>query len=179
MGAHVSAVPNHQVGRVTPLATRAAVAFFGVFGYELDPRQLSAEERATVADQIAFYRRWRDLFQFGRFLRLVGPFDGDGNETAWMVASEDGRTAIVAHYRVLRHPGAGRRRQRLRGLDPATVYAIAEWPVDESATDGPSLRGGDELMAVGLLVDGPSGVAELGDFRARLFVLRAVDESRS
>jgi len=37
MGAHVAAVPNHQVGRVTPLATRAAVAFFGVFGYELDP----------------------------------------------------------------------------------------------------------------------------------------------
>ena len=36
MGAHVSAVPNHQVSRITPLATRAAAAFFGVFGYELD-----------------------------------------------------------------------------------------------------------------------------------------------
>ena len=40
MGAHVAAVPNHQTGRITPLATRAAVAFFGVFGYELDPTVL-------------------------------------------------------------------------------------------------------------------------------------------
>ena len=55
MGAHVSAVPNHQVGRVTPLATRAAVAFFGVFGYELDPRTLDAADRAAIVDQVAFY----------------------------------------------------------------------------------------------------------------------------
>ena len=40
MGAHVSAVPNHQIGRVTPISTRAMVAFFGVFGYELDPTRL-------------------------------------------------------------------------------------------------------------------------------------------
>ena len=61
MAAHVSAVPNHQVGRVTPLSTRAAVAFFGVFGYELDPTVLSPTERAEVSDQIDFYRRHREL----------------------------------------------------------------------------------------------------------------------
>src|SRR5213080_5278121 len=54
MGAHVSAVPNHQVGRITPLATRAAVAFFGVFGYELDPTTFTDEERRDVAGQVAF-----------------------------------------------------------------------------------------------------------------------------
>ena len=47
MAAHVSAVPNHQVGRVTPLGTRAAVAFFGVFGYELDPRTLDDRTSGT------------------------------------------------------------------------------------------------------------------------------------
>jgi alpha-galactosidase len=67
MGAHVSAVPNHQVGRVTPLATRAAVAFFGVFGYELDVTRFSDEERRAVRDQVAFYKAHRELFQFGRF----------------------------------------------------------------------------------------------------------------
>ena len=65
MGAHVSAVPNHQTGRVTPLATRAAVALFGVFGYELDPTALTADEAAQVRDQIAFYRRHRTTFQRG------------------------------------------------------------------------------------------------------------------
>ena len=43
MGAHVAAVPNHQTGRITPIGTRAAVAFFGAFGYELDPTALSAD----------------------------------------------------------------------------------------------------------------------------------------
>ena len=47
MGAHVSAVPNHQVGRITPIATRAAVAFFGVFGYELDPTALHGRRAAA------------------------------------------------------------------------------------------------------------------------------------
>ena len=79
MGAHVSAVPNHQTGRVTPLATRAAVAFFGVFGYELDPTALTAEERREIAEQIAFYEAHRELLQCGRFLRLRSPFEGDGD----------------------------------------------------------------------------------------------------
>ena len=84
MGAHVSAVPNHQTGRITPLATRAAVAFFGVFGYELDPTALTADERAEVAAQVAFYERHRETFQRGRFLRLESPFEGDRDQVAWM-----------------------------------------------------------------------------------------------
>ena len=60
MGAHVSAVPNHQVGRVTPLDTRAAVAFFGNLGYELDPRALDEVEHERVQQQIAWYKERRD-----------------------------------------------------------------------------------------------------------------------
>ena len=91
MGAHVSAVPNHQAGRITPLAMRAAVAFFGVFGYELDPTALTAAKRRAGADQVAFYKKCRELFQRGRFVRLRSPFEGDGNETAWMVVAPDRR----------------------------------------------------------------------------------------
>ena len=65
MGAHVSAVPNHQVGRITPLATRGAVSYFGCLGYELDPTALSDADRTTVAAQIAFYKEHRELFQRG------------------------------------------------------------------------------------------------------------------
>ena len=60
MAAHVAAVPNHQVGRITPLSTRAAVAFFGVFGYELDPTAFDDEERTEIAEQIAFYKAHRE-----------------------------------------------------------------------------------------------------------------------
>ncbi len=176
IAAHVSAVPNHQVGRVTPLSTRAAVAFFGVFGYELDPTALPDAERDEVARQVGFYVAHRELFQRGRFVRLVGPFDGDGNETAWMVVSPERRSAVVGHYRVLNRPSPGPARLRLRGLDPAITYDVAAWPASDDTVArlnrGP--RGGDELMAAGLLLDATRGeVTARGDFQARLFVLEA------
>ncbi len=174
MGAHVSAVPNHQVGRVTPLATRAAVAFFGVLGYELDPRRLSDAERREIRDQIAFYRLRRDLFQGGRFVRLRSPFESDGNETAWMTVSADRRRAIVAHYRLLARPVPEVNRLRLRGLDPALTYRVTPWAATPGP--GPTLHGGDELLTVGLTLEPIAAPAPPGpgDFSARLFDLEAV-----
>ncbi len=153
MGAHVAAVPNHQTGRMTPLATRAAVAFFGVFGYELDPTVLDPEERAAVADQIAFYKAHRELFQRGRFVRLRSPFEGDGNQTAWI-----GRRArcVARGRRLLPHAQparAGRRspapaRARSGGRLPGDGLAGRRRRCADRANAG--LRGGDELMQVGL-----------------------------
>jgi len=181
MAAHVSAVPNHQVGRITPLATRAAVAFFGVFGYELDPTVMSAEERVEIADQVSFYKQWRELFQRGRFLRLRSPFEGDRNETAWMTVARDGRSAIVGHYRVLSRPNPGPQRLRLRGLDASASYRVSVWPSGEAAgaPTRSTVLGGDELMAAGLVLESNRKSAEDGDFRARLFVLEATEASPS
>ena len=120
MGAHVAAVPNHQTNRITPIATRAAVAFFGVLGYELDPTTLTADDQRAIADQIAFYKTHRDLFQRGRFVRLRSPFEGGGNQTAWMVVAPDASKAIVGYYQVLNRPVPAADRLRLRGLDPDT-----------------------------------------------------------
>ncbi len=180
MAAHVSAVPNHQVGRLTSLEMRAAVAFFGNLGYELDPRRLSPDERARVRAQVEWYRERRELLQGGRFLRLASPFAGDGNETAWMVASDDGRRAIVGWYRVLSHTVPGPGRLRLRGLDAAVRYRVTLWPgSDDALARANELeRGGDELMHVGLFLDDRAWEAQArGDFQARLFELEAVGES--
>jgi alpha-galactosidase len=178
MAAHVSAVPNHQVGRVTPLQTRAAVAFFGVLGYELDPTALTPDERTQVAEQVAYYKERRELFQRGRFVRLRSPFEGDCNETAWLTVSADRRRAVVGHYRVLSRPNPGPSRLRLRGLDPAASYRVAAWPAAEDGVAGANagVRGGDELMRIGLLVssEDPSEERRQGDFAARLFDLEAV-----
>jgi len=177
MGAHVSAVPNHQTGRITPLATRAATAFFGVFGYELDATRWTAEERAAVADQIAFYRAQREVLQRGRFVRLVGPEDGDGNLVAWMAVAADRRRAVVGIYRILNRPNPGPRRIRLRGLDPAATYRVSTWPAgDDDAVSraNQGLRGGDVLRRVGLVLDADRHeVSAEGDFWARVFVLDA------
>ncbi len=177
MGAHVSAVPNHQTGRVTPLAMRAAVACFGAFGYELDATGLSGEEHAQVAAQVAWMKAHRQTIQLGRFLRLLDPFEGDGNDAAWMCVSDDARRAVVGWYRVLSRPVPGPRTLPLRGLDPCTRYRIRLWPAadDTLARRNEHVRGGDELMAIGLFLDDDareSGVR--GDFQARLFEVEAI-----
>src|SRR4029077_5153599 len=172
----VSAVPNHQTGRVTPISTRAMVAFFGVFGYELDPTRLTDAERAEVAEQVAFYAGHRDLLQRGRFHRLESPFEGDRDEVAWMTVAADRRTALGGSHRVRRRPSPGPHRRRLRGIDPTAVYRVTTWPRgdDTVARANTGDRTGAELMAAGLRLDVDRfEAASLGDFRARLFVLEA------
>src|SRR4029077_16775913 len=117
MAAHVAAVPNHQTGRITPIDTRAAVAFFGVFGYELDPTELSDADRTSVAAQIAFYKEHRDVFQRGRSVRLRSPFEA-GERTAWMAIDPDGSRAVVGYYQVLNRPVPTAARLRPPGLAP-------------------------------------------------------------
>ncbi len=177
MAAHVAAVPNHQVGRITPIATRAAVAFFGVFGYELDPTRFTADERRAVSDQIAFYKARRDVLQFGRFVRLRSPFDGDGNVTAWMCVSDGRDRAVVGFYQVRNLPVPGPDRLRLSGLDPVRSYRVTLWPLTGDGLERANaiVRGGDDLMANGLLLAASKeDVAARGDFWARVFVLDAV-----
>ena len=167
IGAHVSAVPNHQVDRVTPLSTRTNVAAFGTFGYELDLNQLTEAEREQVRAQIAFMKEYREVIQFGDFYRLRSPFEG--NFTAWMVVSPDRRTALVGWYKTLNEVNGPYRRVKLRGLDPALDYTV----------DGGARRGGDELMRLGLLTtDSAAGERQPDepaacDFDSHIFVLKA------
>ncbi len=178
MAAHVSNVPNHQTGRVTPLATRAAVAFFGVFGYELDPRTLDADDRAAIRAQVAFYKEHRDVLQRGHFHRLRSPFEGDRNSAAWMAVAEGARRAVVGWYRVLNRADPGPERLRLRGLDPAVRYRVRAWPAtgDRIERINALVRGGDDLMQAGLFFEADRHEAPvLGDFHARVFALEAVE----
>jgi alpha-galactosidase len=174
MGAHVSAVPNHQTGRTAPLSTRASVAFFGAFGYELDPIRLSDDEKVQIRDQVAFYKRWRELLQFGRFHRLRSPFEGDGNDSAWMSVAPDRRAAIVGFYQILSRVNNGPRRLPLRDLDPSASYRVSVWPNHETDSAPVLELGGDVLMAAGLAIDSTRMSASQGDFHARVYVLEAV-----
>lgn len=138
-GAHVSECPNQQLGRTTPLSTRANVAFFGAFGYEMDLNELSDEEIEQVKKQVAYMKEHRALFQFGTFYRLENPFQGD--KGAWMVVSPDKSEAIVGLYKLMNSVNTGFFHLHLRGLDPERNYRI---------DGGDVLHGGDELMSYGL-----------------------------
>jgi len=158
MGAHVSAVPNHQVHRSTPLETRGHVAMSGNFGYELDLTKLSEEEREDIRKQVTEYKELRMLIQYGDFYRLLSPFEG--NETAWMFVSDDKKEAFATYFRVLAEPNPPLRRLRLKGLDPVKSYRLQH--------NGEVYRG-DELMYFGLSLP-----QREGDFRSLLFILKEI-----
>ena len=169
MGSHVSASPNHQTNRVTPIETRADVAYFGTFGYELDLLKLSEEEKAEVRRQIAFMKEKRELIQKGIFYRLKSPFEG--NVTAWMIVSEDQKKALVGYYRVMQPVNIGFVRLKLKGLKEDTCYKVSGYDYDCY---------GDELMQVGMILSDSAsgvwkkGVNDKGDFQAKVFEIEAV-----
>lgn len=139
MGAHVSSVPNHQVGRITPLDTRGYVAMAGNFGYELDLTKLTEPEKELVKKQISLYKEIRPLIQFGRFHRIVSPFDG--NEAAWSFVSRDQTEVVLSYFTVLSQPAAPVQTVKCKGLNPEFIY--------ENIETG-EVFGGDELMHAGI-----------------------------
>jgi alpha-galactosidase len=140
MGAHVSAIPNHQTQRATDLAIRGNAAMSGLLGYELDLTQLTEEEKAQIKEQITFYKKHRRLLQLGRFVRLLSPYEG--NDAAWLYVSPDKKEAIVFYFRVLDEASAPLVTLKLAGLDPDLTYQ-----------SGGENFGGDELMQLGLYID--------------------------
>ncbi len=200
MGSHVSAVPNHQLNRVTPLKTRADVAFFGTFGYELDLNRLSEKEIAEVKEYTRFMKEHRRLLQFGNFYRLLSPFES--NEVSWMSVDEEKKEAIVGYYRVLSKVNQGFTRVLLKGLDPDLKYEVTEIaakdeipeterlyrPLGDAAEEEEGVVSrrcigsffGDELMNAGLVTSDRS-TGKVGDhvhvtkdFSSTLFLLKAV-----
>ena len=93
MGAHVSAVPNHQTGRITPFSTRGTVAMAGTFGYELDVTKMTEEEKSMVRKQVAAFRKYYEVIQYGDYYRLSSP----GSQcTAWEMVRNDGSEAFIS-----------------------------------------------------------------------------------
>lgn len=170
IGSHVSASPNHQVFRCTPLHTRANVAYFGTFGYELDLNRLSPQETEEVMAQIRFMKQYRSVLQFGTFYRLKSPFEG--NEAAWMTVSEDQKIALVGWYRVLNRVNDRFTRLRLEGLNPDYCYRNSRTGI---------CHFGDELMYTGLITSDetagqvPPDVTPCTDFESRIYVLEVTE----
>lgn len=125
MGSHVSASPNHQTGRSTPLGTRAAVAMSGTFGYELDPAALTEEEKKAVRGQILRYHQVQDLIREGDYYRLTGGEAGAAC-TAWELVSSDKQEALLNFVLVNPTSNPKPNHIRLKGLNPDARYRV-EW----------------------------------------------------
>lgn len=125
MAAHVSVSPNEQTHRATNLRTRGIIALSGMFGYELELNDLSADERAAVIDQVALHRAIENVVRTGDLYRLLSPFAGRLGIAAWMYvdSARDHAILFVANCKYYELVW-GFPRVRLRGLDPTANYRI-------------------------------------------------------
>ena len=142
MGSHVSIVPNHQSGNITPIKFRFDMACAGRLGMELQPKQMTDQEKDFARQAIANYKEYRDLVMHGDLYRLGSPYDESGCYGLMYVA-KDRRRAVLFTY-CLRYQGRTQiPKFRLQGLDPETEYSIRELNVDKPRFwfDGKTFRG--------------------------------------
>ena len=157
ISAHVSAVPNHQTGRITSLRTRGIVAMTGAFGYELSLGKLSAEEKEEIREQIRQYKEFEPLISMGDYYRLSNPFEDAC--AAWMFVSKD-RKRVLLHVVLLEnHGNMIVNYVRLKELLPDVVY--------EEERSGKRYCG-SALMQAGIPIP-----VEMGEYLAYQFVFTA------
>lgn len=124
VGAHVSAVPNHQTGRVTSLKTRGVVAMAGTFGYELDLQTLNAEEKEEIKEQVAGFKRQNELIQQGTYYRLTNPMED--TIAAWLFVAENKKRALLNVVMLDKKANAGLTYIKLKGLLKGSTYVSLE-----------------------------------------------------
>lgn len=121
VGCHVSASAHIQTLRSTPLSTRANVSFFGILGLELELSHLLPVEIQELKNAVAFYKKHRELFQFGTLSKVKCEDGAD----AWQVRDDSGAAVGVFHRLV--HAAQGYE-WLYAELDERKTYKISSRP---------------------------------------------------
>ena len=157
MGAHVSACPNHQVARTTPISARGLVAMPGQFGYELDLNKLTDNEIEEVKEQIKTYKKYGEVFHKGDLYRLLTPDVSPLVSNEFI--SEDGNTVLVSNFLLKAKPNDSIFYIKLQGLDGNATYRL---------TNTDKVYGGDLLMQNGI------PYTPVGDYANELWIFEKV-----
>ena len=150
VGSHVSAVPNHQTKRSVPLFTRGVVAMAGTFGYELDLKALTKEEKEEIRQQIVQYHQFAPLIQIGLYYRLSNPFQEEIG--AWQIVAKDQSEFLLSVVCLEIHGNMTTTYLRLKGLKKN------QWYEEQSSK---KIYPAQALMEVGLPIP-----VQLGEYQA-------------
>ena len=153
MSCHVSACPNHQVGRTTSFSTRGAIAHLGATGYELDTTTFTKEDKDAVKIQIQEYKKMEKLVLTSDLYRIENPLET--NYFAFALVAKDKSSAHLTCYRRLAIPNPQAHRIIMQGLDPNKQYFCPQLGV---------ILHGSTLMSVGIPVNYPND-----DFAVKIF----------
>lgn len=128
MASHISAVPNHTVFRTTSLKYRIDVAMSGRLGMEIQPKNMTDEEKALCRKAISEYKEIRPVVQFGDLYRLVSPYDNQGLSSI-MYVSETKDKAVFYWWKLANFYNVHLPRVKMAGLDENKMYKVKELDV--------------------------------------------------
>ena len=176
MASHISAVPNHAVFRTTSLKYRCDVAMSGRLGMEIQPKNMTDDEKAFCRQVITDYKRVRPVIQFGDLYRLHSPYAGD-NLASLMYVSQDKQQAVFFWWKLETLKNQHVPRIKMAGLDPDKYYTVRELNrIDNKplACEGKSYSGA-YLMQTGLELPYTHDVDynKLNDWASRVLQLTA------
>ncbi len=151
MASHISAVPNHTVFRTTSLKYRIDVAMSGRLGMEIQPKNMTDEEKALCKKAISEYKEIRPVVQFGDLYRLVSPYDNQGLSSI-MYVSEAKDKAVFYWWKIANFYNVHLPLVKMAGLDANKMYRVRELDVIDNKSldcEGESYSG-KYLMEHGL-----------------------------
>ncbi len=174
MASHISAVPNHAVFRTTSLKFRCDVAMSGRLGMEIQPKNMTDEEKALCRQAISDYKSVRPVIQFGDLYRLHSPYAGD-NLASEMYVTENKDRAVFFWWKLETFKNQHFPRVKMAGLDPDRMYTIHELNrIDNKplSFEGQSFSGA-YLMNTGLDIPYSHDVdySKLNDWSSRVLLL--------
>ena len=125
MASHISATPNHTVFRTTALKYRVDVAMSGRLGMEIQPKNMTDDEKELCRKAIAEYKQIRPIVQFGDIYRLVSPYDKQGLASL-MYVDEQKSKSVFFWWKTESFQNEHLPRVKMAGLDASKNYKIHE-----------------------------------------------------
>ena len=179
MASHISATPNHQTFRNIPLKYRIDVAMSGRLGMEIQPKNMTDEEKALCKQAIAEYKTIRPIVQQGDIYRLLSPYDKQGAASLMYVTPEKDK-AVFYWWKTEHFVNQHLPRVPMAGLQADKLYRIHELNrIDnEPLPFEGKIFSGAYLMANGLEIPYNHKVDyhKQSDYASRVLYLEAVED---
>ena len=178
MASHISAAPNHQTFRTIPLKYRIDAAMSGRLGMEIQPKNMTDEEKELCRKAIADYKTIRPIVQFGDIYRLISPYDRLGVASLMYTSPEKDKAAFY-WWKTETFVNQHIPRVKMAGLNPEKRYRIHELNrIDNTplAFEGKTFSGAF-LMNNGLEIPYRHNVDyhKQNDYASRVLYLEAVN----
>jgi len=146
-----------------PLKFRTDVAMMGKLGFDIVISKLNPQDLKFVQSAVSTYNSIKDIIWHGDQYRLSDP--SAGSVASILYVDEARSQGVVFNYLVNYRYGAGNLLPiRLKGLDPAKRYRVAEinlYPGSSSSLEAGKVYSGDFLMKVGINPDVHAGRASV------------------